>query len=102
MKQHNTINNNLKIQNSKNNSSGFFTLEFKDGTKFNSELNNGEINLYGILENINEKIIYKGSFDKYNEKQIGKLIFDDGKIIYEGEFYKGKFDRKGELIYSWV
>ena len=94
MKQHNTINNNLKIQNSKNNSSGFFTLEFKDGTKFNSELNNGEINLYGILENINEKIIYKGSFDKYNEKKIGKFIFDDGKIIYEDEFYKGKLIEK--------
>ena len=95
-----TIQKNEINETKQNHPSGFFTLQFKDGSTFDGQLKNGEIDSFGILENINEKIKFQGLFDKFNEKQIGKLIFDDGKIIYEGEFYKGKFAGKGELRYS--
>ena len=64
-------------------------------------MTNGQIDTYGIYERSNG-LTFEGDFDKKNEnnsdiKLKGKLIYDNGNYIYEGEFLNGKFDGKGIL-----
>ena len=87
----------------KPNTSGFFTLSYKNGDKFTGQLDKGSINSFGIYQRSNG-LSFEGDFGpKSNDKNIrlkGKLTFDNGKSIYEGEFLNGKFDGKGTLLNS--
>ena len=98
----NIENNNEKNETIPNSeATGFFTLSYKNGDKFSGQMTNGQIDTYGIYERSNG-LTFEGDFDKKNEnnsdiKLKGKLIYDNGNYIYEGEFLNGKFDGKGIL-----
>ena len=80
---------------------GFFTLSYKNGDKFSVQMTNGKVDIHGIYE-ASDGITFEGDFlkqekEKNNERIKGKLIYDNGNSIYEGEFLNGKFDGKGVL-----
>ena len=80
---------------------GFFTLSYKNGDKFSGQMKKGEIGTFGIYEGSNG-LTFEGDFgnkkdDLQDKRYKGKLIYDNGNYIYEGEFLNGKFDGKGIL-----
>ena len=80
---------------------GFFTLSYKNGDKFTGQMTNGKVDMHGIYEG-SDGITFEGDFlkqekEKNNERIKGKLIYENGNSIYEGEFLNGKFDGKGIL-----
>ena len=85
--------------------SGFFTLSYKNGDKFSGQLTKGSVDSIGIYQQSNG-ITFEGDFTQNsnikeeNKKIKVKLTFDDGKSIYEGEILNGKFEGKGTLLSS--
>ena len=80
---------------------GFFTLSYKNGDKFSGQMTKGEVDSYGIYEGSNG-LTFEGDFIKKDEQSKdkrtkGKLTYDNGNYIYEGEFLNGKFDGQGIL-----
>ena len=103
---------------SKPDTSGFFTLSYKNGDKFTGQLTKGSVDSYGIYQQSNG-ITFEGDFSKNSnstqnntnniednknknkyKKLKGKLTFYNGKSIYEGELLNGKFEGKGVLLRS--
>ena len=79
------------------NTNGFFKLQFQNGSTFEGDFINGEVNNTGTYTNNNGEI-YKGTFDN-NDDQVenGELTFDNGASHYKGGFKDGKFEGIGTL-----
>ena len=76
---------------------GFFTLSYKNGDKFTGQMTNGKVDIYGIYQGF-DGTTFEGDFSKQekekNERIKGKLLYDNGNSIYEGEFLNGNKIKK--------
>ena len=105
-KENNSENLNDDLGNNMNiDASGFFTLSYKNGDKFSGQITKGSVESFGIYQKQSNGLTFEGDFNKNfnsnNSQEIklkGKLTFDNGNSIYEGEILNGKFDGKGILV----
>ncbi len=70
----------------------------RSGKKYWGSLHNGKYSGYGVLENTDNKSVYKGYFDYGQRQGNGTITWNDGSS-YSGDWYRDKMH--GEGTYTW-